>query len=162
MRRYEVSYSAPVSSTANTPTQAIGLVTGAGRMCAVYEVILALAATVTAARRRPESGGRSGGPLTRSKMRSARCSSARSVGYEACSTRSGQSMLFDIWDRSWERKVVELSDGPCQGPTPRPRPHRLIAVQFSPDKPRHLSTLGKCPEPAPIGHTDCRSAGVAR
>lgn len=40
MRRYVVSYSSPVSSAVNTPTQAIGLVTGAGRMCAVYEVVL--------------------------------------------------------------------------------------------------------------------------
>lgn len=41
MRRYGVSFSASVSTTANTATQAIGLITGSGRVAQVYEIIVA-------------------------------------------------------------------------------------------------------------------------
>lgn len=40
MRRYGVSYAASVSASANTVTNAIGLISGGGRTCAVYEFIV--------------------------------------------------------------------------------------------------------------------------
>jgi hypothetical protein len=41
MRRYGVSFSASVSASANTVTQAIGLITGSGRVAQIYEIIVA-------------------------------------------------------------------------------------------------------------------------
>jgi hypothetical protein len=54
MRRFGVSFGASVSSSAATATNAIGLVTGTGRTCGIYEFIVGQSAVVNDAQIRTD------------------------------------------------------------------------------------------------------------